>query len=321
MIIENIVKAYDNLFSMQDAYNVNKDVNKESVRARVYESIPNAKTGFKGRVIDDKIIYKVSKGIYAVKKVVEGRDPSSCLLIEGNGLDLAFIKDKTIDAIITDHPYDLKKSNNGGNRSFADYDCFRYCQKDFNEKARVLKDGCFLIEFLPEESAENFDYIYEIKKMAENAGFKYYAKVPWKKGDFVSNCGRKSKNTEDVLIFSKGDARSLRPDAKKDKADPSVKHYMKGASGMLPTVFDYSKPSKSDIIHQAEKPVELISAILDFVTLPNEFVLDQFAGSGVVGESCLKKGRNSILVEKSHDFVLKIKKRLGLKDVFIKETD
>ena len=31
--------------------------------------------------------------------------------------------------------------------------------------------------------------------MAEKSGFKYFAKVAWKKGNFISNTGRKSKNT------------------------------------------------------------------------------------------------------------------------------
>lgn len=294
--ITQILKSFlKDFFKMSDAYKAVEDaglnVKRPSIRARVYEAV------------DDGVFEKVANNLYRAK---------DCLLIQGDGNDLTIIPDGSIDAIITDHPYDVSGSNKGGNRDFASYSCFRYTQKDFDEKARVLKDGSFLVEFLPEESAENYEYLYEIKKMAEKAGFKYYAKVPWKKGNFVSNCGRKSKNTEDILIFSKGDARSLRPDAKKDKAEPSVKHYMKGAAGMLPTVFDYAKPAKADMIHQAEKPVELLEALLDYLTLPDEIVLDQFAGSGVLGEACLNKGRRAILIELATEFVEKIKARLNL---------
>lgn len=292
--ITNVLKNLET-FNMNEAYKACEkaglNVQKPSIRARVYEAI------------DKGILKRIAKGLYKTK---------NCLLVQGDGRDLSFINDGTIDAIITDHPYDIKASNNGGNRHFAEYDCFKYTQKDFDEKARVLKDGHFLVEFLPEESAENYEYLYEIKKMAEKAGFKYYAKVAWKKGDFVSNCGRKSKNTEDVLIFSKGDARTLRPDAKKDKAEPEIKHFMKGASGMLPTVFDYSKPNKKNMIHQAEKPVELLEAIIDYVTLENEIILDQFAGSGALGEACLNKNRKPLLIEIADEFVEKIIKRLNL---------
>lgn len=114
------------------------------------------------------------------------------------------------------------------------------------------------------------------------------------------------------MIFSKGEPRALRVDAKKDKADPSVKHYMKGCAGMLPTVFDFAKPAKKDMLHQAEKPVELLEAIIDYVTLDHEIILDQFAGSGVLGEACVKKNRRAILIELADEFVAKITKRLKL---------
>jgi len=292
--ITTVIQELDK-FNMPQAYEAVKEAGieakKPSIRARVYEAV------------DKGILKKIAKGVY---------QNNNCSLIQGDGRDLSFLGDGSIDAIVTDHPYDIKVANNGGDRHFATYDCFQYTQEDFNEKARVLKDGCFLVEFLPEESALNYEYIYKIKKMAEAAGFKYYAKVPWKKGDFISNCGRKSKNTEDVMIFSKGEPRALRVDAKKDKADPSVKHFMKGCNGMLPTAFDFAKPAKKEMLHQAEKPVELLEAILDYVTKEDEIVLDQFAGSGVLGEACIKKNRRAILIELADEFVEKIVNRLKL---------
>ena len=293
-ILSNINKS----FTLGEAYDeVEKkiEVKRPSVRARIYEAIEKG------------ILERVSKGVFKSK---------DCLLVQGDGRDLSFLPDSSIDAIITDHPYDLKKSNNGGSRHFATYDCFKYTQEDFYEKARVLRDGCFLVEFIPEENGDNWEYLTQIKQMAKNAGFIYYAKVPWKKGNFISNCGRKSKNTEDVLIFSKGQARSLRPDAKKDKADPSIKHYMSGANGMLPSVFDFEKVDKKTTIHQAQKPAELLEAIIDYVTLPEEIILDQFAGSGVLGEACSRKNRKSVLIEIASEFVEKIKNRLKLQSAF-----
>jgi site-specific DNA-methyltransferase (adenine-specific) len=115
------------------------------------------------------------------------------------------------------------------------------------------------------------------------------------------------------MIFSKGEPRALRIDAKKDKAEPGIKHFMKGTSGMLPTSFDYAKPSKKDMIHQAEKPVELLEAILEYTTKENELILDQFAGSGALGEAAQNKKRKCILIELSDEFVDRIRTRLDLK--------
>lgn len=292
--ILSILEGLEKDFTLQDAYSVvmkKKCVKKPSIRARIYEAINDGK------------LKRISTGVYSKNDIV---------VINGDGRDISFIENNSVSAIITDHPYDLFM-NKGGNRNFAGtYDCFNYNQFDFDEKYRVLKDGCFLVEFLPEESGDNWKYLAKIKEMAEKSGFKYYAKVPWKKGSFISNCGRKSKNTEDVLIFSKGDARCLRVDAKKDKKEPEKKHFMKGTNGILPTVFDYEKVSKNLAIHQAEKPVALLEAIINFISLEGEIILDQFAGSGVTGEAAYKQKRQCILIEKSKEYYEKIIQRINL---------
>ena len=152
-------------FSLKDAYSENSDKPRETVRARIYDNL-----GVK--------FERVAKGLY---KTIEGDE--SCVVIEGDGRDLSMLGDASIDCILTDHPWLDKKSNKGGDRNFATYDCFRYTLDDFREKARVLKDGCFLVEILPAENENNYDYLYQIKKYAEQCGLLYYSKVTWKKGN------------------------------------------------------------------------------------------------------------------------------------------
>lgn len=298
-------------FTTHEAYDacneIGLKVNKESIRARIYEAINMG------------IFEKVERGVYkAIKKTDDGE--TVCLLLNGNGRDLSAIESSSIDGLITDHPYEISKALQGGNRSFATYDSFRYVDKDFKEKARVLKPGSFLVEFLPVESELNWEYLYSIKKMAVENGFKYYASVPWVKGTFVSNCGRTAKNAETVLIFSKGEPRALRLDAKKNLAEASqhglntkgmssydVKellvennltvHYMKGAAGILPTAFNYNPRPIKEKVMEAEKPVELLEAIIEYITLPDELILDQFAGSHNLVLAALNKKRRVITYE------------------------
>jgi len=252
-IVTNLLQVFDNKkFTLKEAYAVNPDVNKESVRARIYEHL-------------DVDFEKVEKGVYITKN-------KDCVLIEGNGRDLSFIKDNSIDCIITDHPWNDKKANKGGNRNFAEYDCFQYTLEDFKEKARVLKEGSFLVECIPNESESNFDYLYNMKKMAEECGFQYYAKIPWVKGTFVSNTGRCSKNSEDLMIFSKGKPRALRIDAKKTKA-LGIETYMSGTNKMLPTDFNVQAVANKKKICQSEKPSELFEQLLEYITKENEVVL------------------------------------------------
>ena len=279
-------------FSLTDAYEKYPNNAKETVRARIYENL-----GIK--------FERIAKGLY---QTINGNE--SCILLEGDGRNLSIINDNSIDCIITDHPWLDEKSNRGGDRHFAVYDCFKYTLDDFKEKARVLKDGSFLVEILPAENENNYEYLYQIKKYAESCGLLYYSKVTWKKGSFISNTGRKSKNTQDVMIFSKGKARNLRIDAKKT-AQTGIQTFMSGTNGMLPTMFDVQPVSRKNRIHQSEMPVSLIEQILEFVTTEGEVVLDSFAGSGVVGEACLNKKRNCILIELLHENIEKIKTRLG----------
>ncbi len=285
----NCFKGRDN-FTLKEAYEQNSDKAHETVRARIYE---NLGTKFE----------RVNKGVYRAIDCNE-----QCILIEGDGRDLSIIADSSIDCIITDHPWLDTKSNKGGTRAFALYDCFRYTLDDFKEKARVLKNGCFLVEILPAENENNYEYLYQIKQYAKEAGFVYYSKVTWKKGTFVSNTGRKAKNSQDIMIFSKGKARSMRFDKKKSHKT-GEKHYMSGCNGMLPTMFDVQPVSRRDRIHQSELPVQLCEEILDYVTYEGEIVLDSFAGSGAVGVAALNKRRSCILIEIMKENVEKMRTR------------
>ena len=265
-ITKTLIECFKNgSFTLKQAYEKNPNVNPESVRARIYEMLG---VSFK----------RIERGIYTTIN-------KDCIVIEGDGRELSFIEDESIDCIITDHPWLDNKSTKGGNRNFANYNCFKYETTDFFEKARVLKEGSFLCEIIPSESETNYEYLFQLKQMAKECGFEYYAKIPWKKGTFVSNTGRKAKNTEDLMIFSKGKARALKWDKQRgldENGNPTKR--MSGTNGMLPTMFDVQAVPKKDIINQSEKPVELFEQLINYLTLEGEVVLDQFAGSGVVGD-------------------------------------
>lgn len=280
-------------FTLKEVYGSIQEKPKETIRARIYENL-----GIK--------FERVAKGVY--RTLDSGEEV--CIVMEGDGRDLSMLKDNSIDCILTDHPWLDMKSNKGGTRAFAKYDCFKYTFQDFQEKARVLRDGCFLVEILPAENENNYEYLYQIKQYAKEAGFVYYAKVAWKKGTFISNTGRKAKNTQDVMIFSKGKARSMRIDKKKTDATGQIT-YMSGCNGMLPAMFDVQPVPQKCKIHQSELPLSLCEQILQYVTYEGEIVLDSFAGSGVVGEAALNINRNCILIEILKENIDKIKNRLG----------
>lgn len=79
---------------------------------------------------------------------------------------------------------------------------------------------------------------------------------------------------------------------------------------MLPTAFDIPPVPKNQRIHPNEIPVELCEALIGYLTLPGEKVLDPFAGSGSLGVAALRTGRSSVLIEKDPGMVEKGKERL-----------
>ena len=130
--------------------------------------------------------------------------------------------------------------------------------------------------------------------MAEKAGLKYYCVIPWKKGNFIANIGKKAKNTEQVILFTKGTPRRLRPDKQHGG-------YMAGTTEMLPTCFDEQPKNVKDKIHKAEKPIPLLEKIIRYVTKAGETILDTFAGSGNLGIAARNTKRFAILIEKAKD--------------------
>ena len=75
-LADNIFSCFKSAdsFSLQDAYSQFKEKPNESVRARIYENL-----GIKFK--------RIAKGIY--KTISDGQ---SCIIIEGDGRDLSFIR-------------------------------------------------------------------------------------------------------------------------------------------------------------------------------------------------------------------------------------
>jgi DNA modification methylase len=73
--------------------------------------------------------------------------------------------------------------------------------------------------------------------------------------------------------------------------------------------FPIVHPTK--MIHPNEKPIELISDLIEDCSYENQLIIDPFAGSGVLGVACSKMNRHYYLIERDHDTYENIRKRLG----------
>lgn len=289
--IEEIISTNKGVVALKQLYKNIKDKPEETVRAAIYK---DRKDRFE----------RVGKGLYVLKG-----ENSASLIIEGNGRDMKEIEDNSMDCIITDHPWSDKKAHKSGNqKGFAEYDSFRYEQSDFDNKARVLKEGCFLAEFVPVESFSNYEYLFKIKDMAKKAGFSYYAKIMWRKApEGTVNTGRTTKGVEDILIFYKG---------KRPRRLSSTKTKPYFTTEMLNYELNIPANKGKNKNHQAEKPLDVYEYLIEQLTAEGDVCLDQFGGSCNIVKAANNKGRFAIAYELCEDFVNNAVKRFNCVPLF-----
>lgn len=286
--LQEIYKGID-----ESDYESNSNTVHDSARAVIYRNEATFK--------------RVCKGVYMLNG-----EKSTSLLINGDGRKLKEIEDNSIDCIITDHPWEDKKAHRSGNqKAFADYKVFRYEIDDFKAKARVLKDGAYLVEFLPVESATNYDYLYEIKKMAKECGLSYYTHCIWRNApEGTINTGKTCKGVQQLVIFSKGKPRKL--------SRPGVAGYQ--TKEILKYEIEILLKAK-DKQHQAEKPVALYEYLINNLTEEHDICLDQFGGSCNMVKAAVNTNRFSIVYELAKDFVEKAVNRYSLQPLYIPESE
>ena len=77
-------------------------------------------------------------------------------------------------------------------------------------------------------------------------------------------------------------------------------------------IFECGMAAGESGLHPAQKPVKLMEALIDLVTIPGQVVVDPFAGSGTTGVAANNLGRKYILMEHNPELCEVAKKRLQL---------
>ena len=245
---------------------------------------------------------RICKGIYMLKSA-----KAVSLLIEGDGRKMDEVEDNTVDCIITDHPWKDEKAHKSGNqKNFASYDTFQYTINDFREKARVLKNGAYLVEFLPVESATNYEYLHDIKVMAQKCGLQYYTHCIWRNAqEGTINTGKTTKGVQQIVIFSKGKPRKL--------SKATVNAYQ--TREILRYEIEMLLPTKNKH-HQAEKPIALYEYLINNLTEETDICLDQFGGSCNMLQAAANTNRFAIVYEICAEFIRQAKERFRLTTLY-----
>lgn len=196
------------------------------------------------------------------------------------------IPDNSVDLIVTDPPY--KVTNRGGYTSAGGMLLEDKVRKgeifDNNSTGiadylrslyRVLKESghCYLMT--------NNKNITEFLAEVDKSDFHFVKNLIWVKDNKIMSQMYMSQ-FEYVLFLRKGSA---------------VKINNCGTSDVLQFKNKKTKDSNGKNIHDTEKPVDLMSVLIENSSKIGGTVLDPFMGSGSTGVACVQTGRNFIGME------------------------
>ncbi|MCF8308964.1 MAG: site-specific DNA-methyltransferase [Bacteroidales bacterium] len=230
------------------------------------------------------------------------------------------IEDQTIDLIVADPPYNLRK--NFGNDSdlwetFEDW--LEWTKKWIFESKRILKPtGSIFIYGIHHYLCYLQVYLYEIGMYYRRQiiwhyenGFSGYKNGPaatyepllWfsKSNDFVYNPIREPYKSQKRLknkIYKNG---------KVWEPHPEGKHA--GDVWKFPTLAG-SRFKNEKVDHPTQKPLSISNRIIQHFSLPNSIVYIPFAGSGSECVSCKSNKRNFIASEINSNYINIANKRL-----------
>lgn len=217
------------------------------------------------------------------------------------------IESNSVDLIIIDPPYFISRDSNFKRISesttkemstkynisidFGDWD---KGQLDwsflFNEYNRIIKNSGTIIIFYDIWKSN------EIKEAADSVGLKQPRVCAWIKTNPVpinSKVNYLSNATEYFFTFVKGGKPTFHSEYDNGFYNYPICH------------------GKERYKHPTQKPLSLITSLIEKHSNPGDVVLDTFAGTGTTGHACSLLNRNYILIEKDESYFKIIEERLN----------
>ena len=213
---------------------------------------------------------------------------------------LPTLADNSIDLILTDPPYG-----------------FNYLSRSTKlPLVRIANDGRTAIPLLrealtlvyPKLKADgvglmftNWQCYTAMAAVVEEEGYEIknvliWEKNAWSRGDLKGNWGY---SYEMVMYF------------KKKQTLPKFRRFLHGKREG--NILKFKKLPTNSMQHPTEKPVELLTYLVEKTTAINDTVLDMFAGVGSTGVAAQQTKRQSILIELQDEWVRVAEQRLGVK--------
>jgi len=186
------------------------------------------------------------------------------------------LPDGSIDLIVTDPPYNLKKDY-GNSIDHKEWDEYEKFTKDWlDECCRLLKESGSIYIFM------GVKYISSLFKLMEDRGLLFNGWIVW---HYTQGMGRKkgfSPRHEDILYFTKSKNFTFNLDSVRiPQKYYRKRNNMEGANPGDVWQFShvhYSHPDRQK--HPTQKPTAIIERIIKASSNKNDIILDPFIGSG-----------------------------------------
>ena len=191
--------------------------------------------------------------------------------------------DASVDLILTDPPYGIQYRSRNNKTIKNDKSPFIWWLYD---AYRILNDrGCLLC-------FTRWDVLEAWRSAIQYAGFTIRSCIVWDKAYHgMGNTKAAFAPRHELLLFA-------------DKGGFTF-------PGHRPVdVLQVRKVPGAHMLHPTEKPVALLSMLIEATTHPGAVVLDPFAGSGSTADACVRTGRNYIAIELADEYCDQARKRV-----------
>lgn len=210
------------------------------------------------------------------------------------------MESNSVDLIIADPPYNLKKDygNNSDSRTFDEY--LDFTRQWTQEAHRVLKPTGTIYVFM---GFRFISYLYQI--MEKDLGFNFVNWICW---HYTQGIGKKkgfSPRHDDVLMFSKTPKYVFNlDDIRVPQKFYRSRNNMRGANPGDVWEFShvhYCQENRQN--HPTQKPEGLIERMVLASSNKGNLVVDPFSGSGTTLRVCQQLHRNCIGIELNAEYV------------------
>jgi DNA modification methylase len=234
---------------------------------------------------------------------------------------LATLPDNSIDLIIADPPYNLKKDREFGEGAFIDAreDWLIWCKAWLAECKRTLKQSGNIFVYAIHHNACFLQVaLYDL-------GLTYRRQIIWNYENGWSRYSRSPAcNYEPILWFAKSERSTFRTIREPYKSSERLRHAitkngkiwkphpegrMAGDVWKFPTLAG-RRFAKERTEHPTQKPLSLSRRIIDHFSNPGDLVLVPFAGSGSECVAAIELGREFLGAEINPHYVEIAKERL-----------